>query len=70
MRSPICIAGAVLAVLVLAMLSGCASLTAAEVSNQAMRGCQVTRELHIDTTLTTTSTRVFCGLAREREGER
>ena len=44
----------------LAMLTGCASLTASEVSMQAMRGCHQTRELSIDSTLTTTTTRVVC----------
>ena len=44
----------------LAVLTGCASLTASEVSMQAMRGCPQTRSLSIDSTLTTTTTRVVC----------
>lgn len=39
---------------------GCASITASEVSHQAMGKCQATRELSIDSTLTTTTTRVVC----------
>lgn len=41
-------------------MAGCASLTASEVSMQAMRGCPQTRSLSIDSTLTTTTTRVVC----------
>lgn len=54
----------VISLALLVLLTGCSSLTASEVSHQAMRGCPVTRELHIDSTLTTTTTRVLCGLAR------
>lgn len=48
----------------LAMLTGCASLTASEVSHAAMSKCWATRELSIDTTLTTTTTRVVCEAPR------
>jgi uncharacterized protein YceK len=53
-----------MALCMLALLAGCASITASEVAHQAMRGCPATSELHIDSTLTTTSTRVVCAHLR------